>query len=679
MKSVIIGISCFGHDAAASVVDASTGEVLFALAEERLSNIKHDWRFPIGAINKCKELINENNWSLKDVALNFIPFDFTAGTLFRDIDELVNDPVVAEKLKSLLTEIFEYADYYDFNGSYTERTINAFLSSSISVKDRIIELKAKIFWYYNWSIKYRNISKAAAAIFPDHRVKNVSHHLAHAASAYFNSGFSEAACITLDGQGESETLCVYDCRNNEISKIFSASWPFSFGIFYLNVTQYLGFHLGDEYKVMGMAAYGKPVYESQLKNMFSYDGRWDLKFKQTEYYSKKPVPGLYGHYYFNFNKSFEKVVPRRSGADPIRQQHFDLAASAQKVMEDLAVDLVKQVINTTGKRNIVLSGGVALNGLMNEQIRQRSGLSRIFIYPAAGDDGTCVGAAQYLLAKASGTVAFKPIYTSFYGQNYEDNEIEAALKGLGVIYKRSDNIHREIAKLIAEDKIVARFNGRSEFGPRALGNRSILANPINPEMKNILNERIKHREQFRPFAPACLKEEVSKYFNFEGDSPFMLLIVRALPGTENIVPAIVHNDGTARVQTIDKDQNPNFYETIKCFKDITGVPILINTSFNVNGETIVETPLDAIESFGHMDIDYLAIGNFLVNKSDNKFDSLSDKEYLEKRKRRYDDAVIHPLKHLDLSMFHYLRGAPGQEASIGNPRGLIGRLRKKLG
>ncbi|HXP51290.1 MAG TPA: carbamoyltransferase C-terminal domain-containing protein [Bacteroidia bacterium] len=232
------------------------------------------------------------------------------------------------------------------------------------------------------------------------------------------------------------------------------------------------------------------------------------------------------------------------------------------------------------------------------------------------------------------------------------------MKDTGVIYARSKNIHEDIAKAISENKIVARFYGGSEYGPRALGNRSILANPMNAETKEILNRRIKHREPFRPFAPACMAEHATEYFNINVESEFMLLITTATPHAQKTIPATVHNDNTARVQTIANEQNPNFYKTLAAFKKLTGVPVLINTSFNVNGEAIVETPLDALESFAHMDIDYLAIDDFFIGKEENesKFKKLSDHDFLEKRKRRYNIEITHPLKDCNIDSFYFTQG-----------------------
>jgi len=326
----------------------------------------------------------------------------------------------------------------------------------------------------------------------------------------------------------------------------------------------------------------------------------------------------------------------------------------KNLTEDIGVELARIAVEKTGYSNIALAGGVALNGLMNEKIRNSGFCESIFVYPASGDDGGAVGAAQYIAFQTS-RFQTKRIHSVFYGIDYSNEVIATAIDSLGIISRKSNNIHNDIAEALHQGKIVARFFSSSEFGPRALGHRSILADSRRKEMKDILNERIKHREAFRPFAPACMKEYAGEYFEIEGDADFMVLIVKSKEKSKNIVPAVVHMDNTARVQTVGRDENPDFYKTISAFYKITGVPIVVNTSFNVNGEAIVETPLDAIESFLHMDIDSLAIGDFWIEKSENinKIPSLTDNELIERRKKRYIEKFPDLIRNYKIHHFHF--------------------------
>lgn len=648
MADAILGVILFGHDATACLVDKQTGEVIYAIEEERLNNVKHTGNFPIGGIKRCEEIAKDKGMSISDIAITFDEVGFIEGTLANEIRANLNAD--SEKLINTILELFPYGDYYTLTGnSFATDIINSELAKLKVDEPTRKLLKLRIHCYYNWAIKYKNIVQILSHLYPSVPLHRVPHHLCHAASAFFNSGFEKATIVTLDGQGESETACIYIGDDKGIRQVTSTRWPYSLGIFYLNVTNYLGFRFGDEYKVMGMAAYGEPKYYDILKDMVEVKEDGSIVFKETEYFGRQEVSGMYGHFYYNFKK---EIVKPRSSSQKLRQEHFDFACSVQKLIESLGVEIVKKAISNTKIRDVAMAGGVALNCLMNEKIRLHSGCDRLFIYPAAGDDGTAVGAAQYIAFKYS-AIKPKPITTCFYGYGATNQEIEGELKRKELVYTKPDNIHEEIARAIADNKIVARYTGRSEFGPRALGDRSILADPRNPEMKDILNERIKQREPFRPFAPACLRENVSEYFEIDIDAPFMLLVSKVKAKSK--IPAVVHNDGTARVQTVSHDQNETFYRTIEAFRNITGIPVVINTSFNVNQEAIVDTPLDAIESFGHMDTDYLAIGDFWLSKEANeeKFVKMPTPEYLEIRKKRFSDSCHHILKNYNMRHFYY--------------------------
>jgi carbamoyltransferase len=491
-------------------------------------------------------------------------------------------------------------------------------------------------------------------IIPNVPIIKVIHHDAHAYNAYLNSGFENATIITMDGQGESETLTVSRATKGGIEKLYASYWPNSLGIFYWFSTIHLGYEMGDEFKVMGMAAHGKPIYVDVLKTMICVDSNGCLEFHTNEYFGRKDIESIHGHYSFGFREKFYELIPERKPENEILQVHYDFAASLQKFTEDLGEEIARIAVKKTGFSQIALSGGLALNGLMNEKIRKSDFCSSIFIYPAAGDDGGAVGAAQYVVFEKS-KIKPKRIHTSFYGEDYNNEEIESVILSLKLKYEKPVSIHKNIALAVSEGKIVARFYSKSEFGPRALGHRSILADPRKNEMKDILNERIKHREMFRPFAPACMKEFVTEFFDINGDADFMNLIVNAKPESKQRVPAVVHVDNTARVQTVGKSENIDFYKILNEFYLLTGIPIMINTSFNVNGEAIVETPLDAIESFGHMDIDFLAIGDYWIEKTANKtrFPVMTDSELIARRKERFKEKYKNLLKLYDLNNFEF--------------------------
>jgi carbamoyltransferase len=411
---------------------------------------------------------------------------------------------------------------------------------------------------------------------------------------------------------------------------------------------------------MGMAAYGKPVYYDLFRKLIQFDESLTISFADSPCYGVQEFDQ--GHMWNYFSEEMAKVVPKRKRNEEIQQVHFDLAASLQKAFEDFGAEFAQKAMGKTGRKKICLAGGVALNGLMNEAIRRRTQCEKIFVFPAAGDDGCAVGAAQSFVFK-NGRITPPAMGMPFYGGGSSESEIRALLKDMGIAFEEPPDIHRRIAEALKDHKIVARFTGRSEFGPRALGNRSILANAQTPEMKDTLNIRIKHREQFRPFAPACLLAHAPELFDIEVEAPFMLLIANARDTARQKIPAAVHADGTSRVQTVNEQTNPSFFRTIKSFHELTGIPAIINTSFNINGEAIVETAQDALESFAQMDIDFLALEGFWIDKNLNadRFPKQSDEQFLEVRKNRYRNAFEHPLKNLEIYHDYFVRPKRGKE------------------
>lgn len=653
MVQVIIGLGTLDHDSSACLLRKDTLEIVYAASEERLSNIKHDSHFPVGVLTHCLNIIEENGYDLTDIVINFNDRDFITGTLASEIRNAISDEQIAEDLVAAILAIYDnFCEYYCYD-SISRRLIDQKIDRASLPKSIKKSLQKRLSWFYNWGIKYRNIFHSIQERFPGVAVHRLNHHLCHAAGVYLNSGFDDAAILIIDGQGESNTVSIFRGDENGVHRVATTNWPYSLGSFYLMATYHLGFGFGDEYKVMGMAAYGEPKYYDLLKQIVRVTDDGQICFNKNEYFKEEDVV-FSGFFYHTFSKRFQRIIPRRNKNQPITKIHFDFAASIQKIVEDSGVELAKTAIKLTGSRNIAISGGVGLNGLMNEKIRQQSGCLDIFIYPAASDDGTSVGGAQYIAFMSNG-VRPPRLMSCYYGYSPREGEILSELESRGLVYSRPDSIHKEIAAAVAQNKIVARYVGKSEFGPRALGNRSILANPKEASMKSVLNERIKHREPFRPFAPACLRDRVSEYFEIARDSPFMLLICKATEKAEKEIPAVVHNDGTARVQTITAEANPDFYATILEFEKITKTPVIINTSFNVNGEAIVDTPADAIESFGFMDIDYLAIGDYWVSKEKNMttFPKLTHDQYLDLRKKRYALKGYGPLTEFDNSRISY--------------------------
>jgi carbamoyltransferase len=650
-KEAILGIGALGHDAASALVCAETGEILYAIAEERLSNLKHSWQFPYGSIQAACRHASDRGFQIVEAAINYRPEQFSTGTLRREITAILGDPQKTGELMELLGQLIAFADYFQ-PASFSDQQVRSWLKTHDLKSELHESLCLRIGWYFNWSIKYRRIGDMVAALLPGVRVHHVNHHLCHAASTYYSSGFERSCVVTWDGQGESQTTCVYRAGPEGIRLVAETPWPFSLGMLYFGATNYLGFKLGDEFKVMGMAAYGKPRFYDALREIVMCDKGPTVRFRQTDLYARQDFPT--GHHWYYFTKKLGALVSRRLKHQPLLQEHFDLAVSLQKVFEDVGVEFARLALAETGEKNLCLSGGVALNGLMNEAIRRGSGCSDIHVFPAAGDDGTAVGAAWQRVFERGGLQPRK-LGLPFLGGGFSDEEIRRELQAMHLVFEEPDDINERIAEAIAAHEIVARFHGRSEFGPRALGNRSILANPARPEMKDILNERIKHREAFRPFAPACLVENAAEYFDIDVEAPYMLLIAPARPIAHEKIPASVHADGTSRVQTVSRDGNPDFYKTIQAVQRLTGTPVVINTSFNINGEAIVETPKDAVESFAQMDIDHLAIGKFWVSKAANTFPKMSDAEFLEIRKKRFSAAHNHALARYDINRDYFVR------------------------
>jgi carbamoyltransferase len=438
------------------------------------------------------------------------------------------------------------------------------------------------------------------------------HHLSHAASVFYTSPFKQAAILTVDGVGEWATTGLYVGGPDGITQIKEIRYPNSIGLLYAAITAYLGFEVNEgEYKVMGLAPYGRPTFDRELSKLMTLheDGSFTnnmeyfcYTYDETEMFTPKLV---------------ELLGPRRAPNEPTTERHMNIAASIQKLCETAVVNLARNARRETGLDALCMAGGVAHNVVANSRLIAESGFSHFHIQPASGDSGCALGAALVAYRKRKPIAPLATAYDTCLGPSFSNEIVEEALQRFGADYKRMDPdaLVEKAGELLSKDFVLGWFQGRMEFGPRALGCRSILANPCNPAMKDILNARIKFREDFRPFAPAVLEEHLSEYFEFSGASPYMLFCPKVRLEKKEVIPAITHVDGTARVQSISKDVNPRFYALVAAFAKHTKVPVIVNTSFNVKGEPIVCTPDDALKCFYGTDIDFLAIGDFLVEKA----------------------------------------------------------------
>ena len=450
---------------------------------------------------------------------------------------------------------------------------------------------------------------------------NVEHHRAHMASAFFVSPYKDAAILSVDGMGDFVSTMWGKGSANQIDVLGAVNFPHSLGYFYTLVTQWLGFpKYGDEGKVMGLAGYGQPNYLDQMRDIvrIQRDGSFELNtdyldlnegFSMT-WENGSPVLGTM------FSKKFVEVFgePRVPGSE-LTQKHMDVTASLQEMLEEAEFALLKLLHKKTGSDTLCLAGGVALNSVFNGKIRTQTPFKEIFIQPAAGDAGTALGVAYFIEHQILGKPRTFVMRDAYTGPRFVNGRVTQTLKQYALAYQELDEnaLCVQTAQLIAQGNIVGWFQGAAEWGPRALGNRSILADPRRGDMKDILNARIKHREKFRPFAPSILLEETGKYFDQDYPDPFMIKVYNILPEKRAEIPAVTHVDGTGRLQTVERETAPLYWKIINAFKNETGVPIVLNTSFNEN-EPIVCTPEEAVECFLRTKMDALVLGNFLVKK-----------------------------------------------------------------
>jgi carbamoyltransferase len=575
---IILGINAYHADSSAAIF--VNGQLVAAIEEERFRRVKHWAGFPEMAIRFC----------LKEAGIGFENVDYFA---------IGRDPK-AKLFKKLL--------YLAKNPS----------GSMDAVKNRI-QNSRKVGSLEN---ELAGISGLPESHFKS-KIKQVEHHRSHIASAFFASPFEEAACISIDGSGDFTTTMLAVGKGTEITVLESIDFPHSLGIFYTAFTQLLGFpHYGDEYKVMGMAPYGEPKYLDKLKDVIylTDDGLFQLNLK----YFRKATKGVisYGIDHVPvvqplFNNAMVALFGEaRKKGEPLTQYHKDLAASVQKMTELTIFHLVNHLHKRTGLDNLCLAGGVAQNSVANGKITTHSGFKNIYIPSAAHDAGISIGAALYVQHQLLHEKRMPAVFSAYTGSHFTNDEIKQTLRdqNIGFTEHEDEIIYEKVTDCLAGGGVVGWFSGKSEFGPRALGGRSILADPRRPDAKQILNSKIKRRESFRPFAPSVLKEFVDEYFEQNDAVPFMEKVFLIKENKRKEIPAVTHIDGTGRLQTVDKNVSPRYYRLIDTFRKKAGVPILLNTSFNEN-EPIVNTPQDALNCYLRTDMDMLVMENILISRT----------------------------------------------------------------
>lgn len=550
MRKVYVGINAYSHDSALAVVEE--GEVVYAAQEERFTRIKFDNAAPKNALKSALRYLNVSHQNI-------------AGVGYFEMPE--------QKLERILT--------------------------THSDADRLLAFSRR------WDQNNIPIEMLRAELGFSNSISSFGHHLCHAAYSFYSSGLRNSLVMVNDGVGEWDTTTFWRASTEKIERLGGSEFPNSFGLFYAAITSFLGFRPNaDEYKVMGMAPYGKIEYFEECAKLISVsDGIVKLNCDAIDVFDMRNASAL--------SKLFD--IPRRAPWEALSQVHFDLAASAQAVLENLLLDQLTFYQAKFPTANLCLGGGVSLNCVANARIVKSGLFERVWAPPGVDDPGNAIGAA-YLAAIADG-VSPKPLESAFLGEEYSDEAIGVFLDSLGASYQKFELsiLCDEVAQLLADGKVVGWFNGRAEFGARALGARSILADARIPGMRDHVNSAIKHRESFRPFAPICLSDRANEYFEVAQHSPFMTFTCSAR--SPQLIPAVTHVDGSARLQSVERTDQTAIAQLLKAFEQRTACPLLLNTSFNLSDEPIVLTPSDAFNTFRESDIDVLVLGSFLLKRS----------------------------------------------------------------
>jgi carbamoyltransferase len=560
----LLGISCNIHESSAALV--KDGMLIAAAEEERFTRRKHDSRFPARSIAYC---LREAGISMRDLSY--------AGFYW-------------QPWKGLLKRLWWLVRYFPaslqtFRGGKPWRgSVGTFLSH-LAVPFRLWRMGFRGTFYF------------------------IDHHLAHAASAFLVSPYQSAAILTVDLCGEDCTTLVARGSGNHIAPIRRFYLPNSLGIFYAALTQFLGYQANvDEYKVMGLASYGHPRFADTFAGMVRFEnGRLINDNSWFAYHT-----GSANCYSQRFLEEFGAPCPDEHHVEA--EPYKDIAASGQKVIENLLLEMAVWCRKETGEEDLCMAGGVALNSAANGRLREQQIFRSVWVQPAASDAGCSLGIPFYIWHEVLRHPRRFVMEHAYWGPEYSESDMQQAIGSHGLKFRRVDDVERQTARLLSEGHVIGWYQGRMEWGPRALGNRSVLADPRRADMKNVINGKIKFREPYRPFAPSVLEEDVEDYFHFSGASPYMTFVCRVRDDRKDKLPAVTHVDGTARIQTVSRRHNPRYWSLLDEFKTLTGVPILLNTSFNVKGEPIVCTPDDAVRCFLKTDIDYLVLGDTICSR-----------------------------------------------------------------
>ncbi|MGP2450579.1 carbamoyltransferase family protein [Pantoea stewartii subsp. indologenes] len=561
----LLGINSVYHESAVCLVQ--DGKVIFAIEEERLNRQKH---------GKPADLSNPDELPLGSIQ---------AALAFADI-ELSDIDCIGYSIDPVARHRSAYIDEIKLiNDWATEAGEAQFYRSTVNVPLKLHKMGFR--GDFHW----------------------VAHHTAHAASAYYPSSFSESLILSLDGIGEDNTAGIFVGRKNKLTKIATIPYPNSIGFMWERLSEFLGFSEYDACKVMGMAAYGDAtIFSKQFSKIVNYlpEGQFSINNHILEFRSKS---------FANLEQLFG--FKKREKGDELSQVHYDIAATLQMVTDAIVMNMVRHYLAATGSSHLCLAGGVALNCITNRLLYEEFAIEDIYVQPAAHDAGTAIGAALYVWHHVLEHQQRHAMQNVYLGPEYKDSDYEVMLEKYNLSWKKVDKVHQHVASLIAENNVVAWFQGRMEFGPRALGNRSLLADPRNKEIRDLMNLKVKHREFFRPFAPSVLREHTLDWFNSRGlpdAAKYMLLAMDVKADKIDVIPAVTHADGTARVQVVDDESNESYAKLIREFSKITGVPVLLNTSFN-DSEPIVCSPEDAIKTFLKTKIDFLVLGNYIIQSS----------------------------------------------------------------
>ncbi len=559
----ILGINCAGHDSSAALI--KDGKLIFAAAEERFSRRKHDSGFPVNAIK---------------AALRY------AGLSCEELDAV--------------------AFGHEHAPAYGLQDIKALLGQKVALTLPNLIMP---FLITAWQMAVGNGRRPMEAAFgPLGRTKafDIHHHEAHAWSAYGLSGFDKSLVLVVDGRGGKESTSLYLAQGDKMKLLKSIDFPNSLGNFYYTFTEQLGFQGdSDEWKVMGLAAYGEPNKDISRAFKSSADGYW---FDGRLYAPQMKIP-------FTLDRSrIGRLFGPASDPENLTKDDMDLAASVQEALEQAMFNLVREGIKLTGCSNLCLAGGVAMNSKANGKIAASGLVAEVFVQPAATDDGTAIGAAIAAHAAMGVGLPRYRLNDVYLGPEFSNEDVQKALATFKVPAVHLNNTEQVAASAIADGKIVGWFQGRMEFGPRALGNRSILADARRAEMKDLVNDSVKFRENWRPFAPSCLADEAGDYFQGCVEAPYMIVTYDVKPEMRSVIPAVTHVDNSARVQTVAESSNPRYHRLISEFRQQTGVPVVMNTSFNLKGEPIVCTPQDALKTFYSSGLDLLILGDYIIQK-----------------------------------------------------------------